>query len=351
MAQKLPIRLRTVAAAIVVVASGLIIFNVYQSIIGSSDSTLQALPIISAPSQPFRVLPDDPGGAEIPNQGSKLYNVMDENQPDPLALGGASLLSDAKDQTKPDNLFDDDQQSDGAVASGFELPQAPATRTESLYGMIEDLKDRPVNDEDNVAEAGVEPMNDDDKKELKEKLAAVIEKAEQEMNNKDTIEKSLEKPVEKTETATTPTTNATVSNAENKIDALILPRPSIKPNPPVRKAVAVAPIPTEKKANKQNTDAAFSLDRVLNAVPTEKHYIQLASLRDETSAKNAYAQIKNDFPALVGGLGVVYPSVDLGARGTFVRVQVGPVSEAEAKRRCADYVASSRGGTCLVVRR
>jgi len=84
MARTLPIRLRTIAAAIVVIASGLIIWNAYQSIIGASDVTDATLPIIKADTTPFRVVPENPGGAEIPNQGSTLYNVLDAENGDEM---------------------------------------------------------------------------------------------------------------------------------------------------------------------------------------------------------------------------------------------------------------------------
>ena len=132
-----------------------------------------------------------------------------------------------------------------------------------------------------------------------------------------------------------------------------VPLPLLKPKAPVKtKQAEREQAPPETKTSNQS----FSLDNIINKQaqapqPTKQYYIQLASLRSEEAAREAYARIRDDFPELVEGLSVVFPSVDLGSRGTFYRIQVGPLSNSEARQRCADYTANARGGTCLVVSR
>ena len=316
MARTSPIRLRTVAATIVVVASGLIIFNVYQSIINSGDETPQALPIIQADSTPFRVLPEDPGGAKIPGQGSTLFNVIDNDQSDPLALAGADLSPD-----EPTTI--NEELNTGS--QGFELPEAPEPRTESLYGMIEDLKERDSKPEGVVetereiqavaSEKATEPLTNDAREELQDKLADVIVRAETIAKDDALIEKTL---------------------GEKGVMTVEIPTPSNKPSVP------------QKTVVKQTTQI---VERAVQADAPKQYYIQLASLRDEAAARTAYERIRDDFPNLVSGLNVVFPKVDLGSRGTFTRIQVGPLPQAQAKKRCADYSAAVRGGTCLVINR
>ena len=163
MARTLPIRLRTIAAAVVVIASGLIIWNAYQSIIGSSDVTSATLPIIKADTNPFRVVPENPGGAEIPNQGSTLYNVLNADNADVMALDGVNI------EKEPETLMEIDE----TPLAGFELPELPEKRTESLYGILDELKE-------DAPENKVEPLVAEEKTELKEKLKAAIEKVEKE---------------------------------------------------------------------------------------------------------------------------------------------------------------------------
>ena len=304
MSSKLPIRLRTLTAAVVVIASGLAIFYSYQSIINSTDDGLQALPIIRADKEPFRVVPDEPGGAKIPNQGSKLFEVLDANHPDGLALDGVKIeTQDSEPVTILDNVTDADEM------TGFEIPVVPEKRTESLYGMIDELKD--------TKEAVVEEATS-----TVEEAAEVVEIKQPEKTKPNTI-KSVEEP-----------------KVEDVVVDII--KPLRKPK-----------VPTKAKVVKKDENSkSFSLDRILKEEPIKKrHYIQLASLKDKSEAQKFYNRIREQFPKLVSGINVFYPQADLGARGTFTRVQIGPLDQADAKSRCADYSSSARGGTCLVISR
>lgn len=337
MARTMPIRLRTIAAACVVIASGLLIFNVYKSIIRSSDQSMQALPVISADTSPFRILPDDPGGAEIPNQGSKLFDVLKTDNADPLALNGVNFQ--APQPEEPETLFENQ---DGADKAGFAVPELPETRTESLYGLIEDLKERderPSQEPMDVVEKGFVKMDDSGKEELQETLQAVLEKDDVKVEE----QKQDESPAP--ETVVAPTEKPKAVREEKIASNDIPPIPKTKPAVPAKRKVTDAMEPKK----------LFSLD---DAVPvsrqspsTPSYYIQLASLKDDSAARQAYERIARDFPAVVAGVPAAFPQADLGERGVFTRVQIGPLSQSEAQSRCALYTSSAKGGTCLVISR
>ena len=307
MARTSPIRLRTVAATIVVVASGLIIFNVYQSIINSSDETMKTVPVIKADSEPFRIVPEDAGGAQIPGKDSTIFRMLDNDDNDPLALAGAEITSEDEPSTimPPSEVEAEDSR------TGFSLPERPEPQTESLYGDIEDLKQRDTKPEGQdvvptpETQADPVPLAEGEKAELKEQLSEIIENTDSE-------------PTEDADE------NISVSMQEP-------PVPSFKPSAPIVKTNTVK----EK----------------IESGEIKSYYIQLASLRDEVAARNTYERIRNNFPDLVRGLSVSFPKADLGARGVFTRIQVGPLSQNEAQKRCNDYTNAPRGGTCLVLSR
>jgi len=284
MARTMPIRLRSIFAACIVIVSCLIIYNVYTNTIGSSNDVSQALPIISADSKPFRVVPDDPGGMNIPHQDSRLFELLKTDNGDPLALDGVVLK---KRRTQELESLNEGHQNE--ISTGFVLPEVPEIRTESLYGVVEDLKLR------------------------------------------ETVTTPLEKPqipfVKEVE-------------AESKSTAMVsvivsMPTPSKKPDTSIKAKVAK---PIEQD----------------NFVPvqTQSYYMQLASLRDGASARQMYENIARDLPEAVVGVPAAFPIVDLGERGIFTRIQIGPMSQKEAKRRCKIYTSSSsNGGTCLVISR
>jgi hypothetical protein len=76
--------------------------------------------------------------------------------------------------------------------------------------------------------------------------------------------------------------------------------------------------------------------------------LQIASVPNETIAKSELQRLQRRFPAELGGLPATIVRADLGARGVFYRVQVGPLDEAKAAAVCSKLKAQSVG--CLPVR-
>lgn len=76
--------------------------------------------------------------------------------------------------------------------------------------------------------------------------------------------------------------------------------------------------------------------------------IQLAALRSEAAARNAWASVTGEHAALFTGARLDIQRADLGARGVFYRLRVGQFDSREAaKTFCSDYKAV--GGDCIVV--
>lgn len=340
MARTTPIRLRTVAATIVVVASGLIIFHAYQSIIGSSDETVQSVPLIKAESKPFRVAPDNAGGAEIPGKDSTLFRMLDQNESDPLALSGAKV-QDGQDTILP-------QSSDRTAEpnQGFQLPEIPEPRSESLYGMIDELKDPDTNMETPVIES-------DDVKNIVEMNAPESDlKNDQEFtpldkDSKIALQDKLKDVIkEQAQAAKVEELDVSKDKKTDEKLAIVPPLPALKPS---YKQSVIHAKPATVNTTKQMQETKVS--KTQTPVIIRSYYIQLASLRDDVAARNAYERIRQNFPELVKGIGVQYPKADLGARGVFTRIQIGPLPREEAQKRCDAYSVDPNGGTCLVISR
>lgn len=355
MARTMPIRLRSIAAACVVIASCLIIYNVYKNITGSSDETSQALPIIHADAQPFRIIPEDPGGANIPNQDSKLFELLKTNQEDPLALDGVVLKAEKKQE--PETLF---EEQDGGISTGFSLPEVPETRTESLYGMIEDLKergDKPSKEPMDVVNKGFVKTHEEVDQ---EKPVPAVAHMTEEKEIAPVAVVTLSPP----QTIVTPVAKpqrdvAVIETIKEQLPVVVVandaPIPTKKPAAPVRlKRVETQQIQTPVIAERgvpRQPPVSPASPTTQQPVAQPSYYMQLASLRDEAAARQAYENIARDFPAVVAGVPAAFPVVDLGERGVFTRIQIGPMSQQEAQRRCTIYTSSSNGGTCLVISR
>ena len=79
-------------------------------------------------------------------------------------------------------------------------------------------------------------------------------------------------------------------------------------------------------------------------------YVQLASLKSRDRAREAWTELQKGLPDLLGGQALSLQSADLGDRGIYFRVRVGPLPNlATAEDLCWQIKAEKRD--CVVVRR
>lgn len=147
-----------------------------------------------------------------------------------------------------------------------------------------------------------------------------------------------------------PTTPAT-SGVPNRTDAPsatpVQPAPG-QPQPvtPPRSAAAPTPAP----AQPQSTQPPAAAARTVTATPGGTAKIQLASLKDQAAATATWNALQRKFPAELGGLQPSYERVEIADKGTFIRLQAGPLKDrAEAQAACTALAAKNQG--CIVVGR
>ncbi len=92
--------------------------------------------------------------------------------------------------------------------------------------------------------------------------------------------------------------------------------------------------------------AAGAATAAPKAIADGTHFVQLASITDKAKADAAYKDLQKKYPAL-SGVSYRVDTADLGAKGTFYRIQAGPVSKADADKACAAIKSAS--GSCLIV--
>lgn len=77
--------------------------------------------------------------------------------------------------------------------------------------------------------------------------------------------------------------------------------------------------------------------------------IQLASVRTQAEAQAEWKRLQGRYPNELGRLTPVFTSASL-PQGTFIRVQAGPLSEADARARCAALTGQPGVSGCRAVR-
>jgi hypothetical protein len=115
--------------------------------------------------------------------------------------------------------------------------------------------------------------------------------------------------------------------------------PAAKPPVPASKPAVVATrsfTPTDPAQAKPGKAAAAS-GGVL---------VQVSAQKSEDAAKASYRDLQGKFPAILGKLDPNILRVDLGDKGVFFRVRVGPFASADAQKVCSSLKAA--GGDCII---
>lgn len=80
------------------------------------------------------------------------------------------------------------------------------------------------------------------------------------------------------------------------------------------------------------------------------YYAQLASLPSREGAEATWAKLQNRFPSILNEMPVRFFVANVPGRGTYTRVQVGGLSETQAREICARLSAAGKNDGCLVLR-
>lgn len=263
----------------------------------SAQREVMNTPIVRADASDYRVAPAEPGGMAIPYRESTVFNTLRSEE------GGEQTA-------KVENLLPQ--------------PERPVSRDELFAGL---KVDEPVK----AAQAEVE-------------AAPGV----------------TETPVAATTTTTTTTTATAAATPE------VAPSAAPVTTTTTMAATTTAPVTTDITAPMQNTrEATAMVVDAVKAAQTEpaagtqvieekpvatsgKFYVQLGSVKDRDRAQAEWKKLQSSLTALAP-LTMRVQEAKLGDKGTFYRIQGGPVTEAQAKSICQS-VSAQRPGGCLVVR-
>lgn len=163
------------------------------------------------------------------------------------------------------------------------------------------------------------------------------------------------RPAPATVPGQSPAASAGQTGLPNRTDA---PSPSAVTTP--APSQPVAPKAEEKPAASPATRAPAqtatapatppSAAPSVTATPGGSAKVQLASLKDQAAATATWNQLQKKFPDVLGGLQPSYEKVEIAGKGTFVRLQAGPLKDrATAQNVCQQLAAKNQG--CIVVGR
>lgn len=121
---------------------------------------------------------------------------------------------------------------------------------------------------------------------------------------------------------------------------------SAAPEPEAPAATAEEPGPAEAPAAAPE-EAPASATQTAAAGPGFR--VQLAAVKSEADAQQAWTKLQKTHPDLLGGLQPTIQRADLGAQGIFYRVQAGSLPSREAAAALCDRL-KAKDQACLVVK-
>jgi cell division septation protein DedD len=136
--------------------------------------------------------------------------------------------------------------------------------------------------------------------------------------------------------------------------AAVSPAPAAEPQPAQaapqeaapQPAAAPAPEPKPKPAAKpaaQQTAAAAP-----QAGPV-KYVVQVGSKKNQTEALASFADMQQKYPTLLANYRPIVQKADLGSKGTWYRLRIGPITEKSAASKLCSQLKSQGLADCLVM--
>lgn len=267
------------------------------------DSEDGEIPVVRADTFAYKETPADPGGMEILNRDTTVFSAMNDSQ--------------TSEAPPLENLLADED------------PQTIETFSRQVEAAT-------------AEEGGEEPFA------MKRiaKAPEVPETAEIEQTPELTIE---EKIIQETASAPPPPEPAKpriVHKAGESPETLEFVRSVLDKKdgiPPKETVASAAPAP-----------AAAVVARIEPAsgnptISPGEYYVQLASVPSETGALTEWKKLQGAYGGLLSGVDHRFKTADLGERGTFYRIQAGPMSRDSASALC-DAIKAQKPGGCLVTR-
>lgn len=290
--------------------------------------------VIAADDDPVRVKPDDPGGSQVPNQDLTVYKTLDGEEKDPKTESRLVVRSEEPQVGDSDlsqgvglNSRDDD-------VSATQPPKGPRT--------VRTVVVRPdgtlVQPEVEVRSVGPDTSTGTS---LVDTTESVVESATQDVAS--AAEELRPRPVSTEALAPTPEeeTVQTPEAQQEETQVAALP-PVPRANNERNRRPARQTQPTS-----QPTALTPSSSSNLPAANTGDFVVQLSSQRSEDGARTNFRRLQQRHSALAG-YSLNIQRADLGDRGVYHRVRVGPFARSAANSLCQRV--KSQGGDCIVRR-
>lgn len=295
-----------VAVLILLVTVGVFIGVISLSL--SGDNSQESLPVVRADQAAFKDTPSERGGMEIPNSESTVF---------------AQIRGDNADEGAVEDLF---------AADGSAVREDVLAMLESVEGSVEAVAGQAAADAQQavdtakeVVESAMPPETALEKpaQEPPKELHPAGSSPETLAFVRSVLEEKKAEAVAPTAAATTATTAATAQTEAAKVEAV-----------------------AEKVAKAEPASGAATAAAMTSAAAAGTHFVQLASITDQSRTATEWNKLKAQYSAL-SNAGYRVDRTEIAGKGVFYRIQAGPFSKQEADAKC--NAIKSASGSCFIV--
>ncbi len=279
-------------------------------------------PLIQADNRPVKVAPDKPGGKQFPHKNKKIYERLggaDTNEAERLVSRQEDVAAAATAAVG------------GAPAPAASAPIPGAPRKVKTLTVRPDGTMEPSNPRQKIVKAPVAPVISGDggigiaMSFPQAPASAPAPSAAPAAAAQAPVKPNIPKPV-----AVAPSPPETRQAAVSPASAVAAPSPIQKPPVPV----AAAPAPRQAAS--------------VSAASTNDYVVQVAARKSQTDALAAFADIQQKYPRLLSGYRPIIKRADLGSRGVWYRLNVGPVESKKVASALCGQLKSAGMRSCLV---
>ena len=263
-------------------------------------------PLVTADSRPVKELPEDAGGKEFPHKNKLIYDRLQNG-----------------DEPESERLVP--RQENVAVPA---LPPSMETAGMPTPVASTDLGSPPT-----TQSVGGEPI-----------AVASVDDGTMPDGGPRRVKTMVVRPdgsvMESPEAAPVAETPAA---AEPQLAAAAAPQ-AANPAPQEAAALQAPPAPEPKPAQQQTAAVAPQAA----AAPT-KYVVQVASKKNQTEALASFADIQQKYPNLLGSYRPMVQKADLGAKGVWYRLRIGPIADKTSASKLCSQLKSQGLPDCLVM--
>ncbi|MGE3528493.1 MAG: SPOR domain-containing protein [Methyloceanibacter sp.] len=271
-------------------------------------------PLVQADNTPVKAAPDQPGGKEFPHKNKLIYDRLQNGD----APESERLVPRQEDVAVP------------AMPGAAPAVPTPVATTDAVPPTTQALPDAPQ-----MAMAAEDPSADGGPRKVKTMVVRP--------------DGSVETPAVPALPAEAAPVPAGAAPAQL---AAVSPPPAPEPvqaapqeaAPQPAAAPAPAPKPAPKPAPQQTAAAAPQA-----AAGPVKYVVQVGSKKSQTEALASFADMQQKYPTLLASYRPIVQKADLGSKGTWYRLRIGPIADKTSAGKLCGQLKSQGLPDCLVI--